>query len=192
MVAAIGAALVAVLLIDWNAIRFEGSPAGTIDAELRGNPVQIETRVAGYVTRIGTDDDQPVRRGQMLYEIEQDTYRAQVEQTQAALHQAQAEVAELDARVHAQQATIATQAARAQATQASSTDAHQEFARQNALRGTAGEVLAIGSAPPQTTATPATRCWHGRTRWALPKPSSPYCRSSRRRRRRNSPPSRRS
>ena len=141
VVATIGAALVAVLLIDWNAIRFEGSPAGTIDAELRGNPVQIETRVAGYVTRIGTDDDQPVRRGQLLYEIEQDTYRAQVRQNQAALHQAQAQLAELDARVRAQQATIATQAARAQATQANLTGAHQELARQTMLRGTEGEVL---------------------------------------------------
>ncbi len=141
VVATIGATLVAVLLIDWNAIRFEGSRAGTIDAELRGNPVQIESRVAGYVTRIGTDDDQPVRRGQLLYEIEQDTYRAQVEQTQAALHQAQAEVAELDARMRAQQATIATQSANAQGTQANAIDAHQEFARQNVLRGTEGEVL---------------------------------------------------
>ena len=140
-VATIGAALVAVLLVDWNAIRFEGSPAGTIDAELRGNPVQIESRVAGYVTRIGTDDDQPVRRGQLLYEIEQDTYRAQVEQTQAALHQAQAQLAELDARVRAQQATIATQVANADATQANRIDARQELARQNVLRGTEGEVL---------------------------------------------------
>ena len=141
VVATIGAALVAVLLVDWNAIRFEGSPAGTIDAELRGNPVQIETRVAGYVTRIGTDDDQPVRRGQLLYEIEQDTYRAQVGQNQAALHQVQAQLAELDARVRAQQASIATQAARAQASQANLTDAHQELARQTRLRGTEGEVL---------------------------------------------------
>ncbi len=141
VVAAIGAALVAVLLIDWNAIRFEGGRAGTIDAELRGNPVQIASRVAGYVTRIGTDDDQPVRRGQLLYEIEPDTYRAQVAQTQAAVHQAQAEVAELDARMRVQQATIATQAARAQATQANSIGAHQELARQGVLRGTEGEVL---------------------------------------------------
>ena len=141
MVATLGLALVAVLLIDWNAIRFEGSPAGTIDAELRGDPVRIEARVAGYVTRVGTDDDQPVRHGQLLYEIEQDLFQVQVKQNEAALHQTQAQLAELDARVAAQLATIASQAASTQAAEAGRVQAGQEFARQRALRGTEGEVL---------------------------------------------------
>ena len=133
--------LIAILLIDWNAIVFEGGPAGTIDAELRGDPVQIETRVAGYVTRIGTDDDQPVRRGQLLYEIEQDVYQAQVAQNEAALHQTQAQLAELDARLAAQRATIASQEASVQASDAGRFQAAAELARQRALRGTEGEIL---------------------------------------------------
>ncbi len=134
-------ALVAVLLIDWNAIVFEGGPAGTIDAELRGDPVQIETRVAGYITRIGTDDDQPVHRGQLLYVIEQDIYQAQVAQNQAALHQTQAQLAELDARLDAQRATIASQGASVQASDAGRFQAAAELARQRALRGTEGGIL---------------------------------------------------
>ena len=133
--------VMAVLLIDWNAIYFEGSAAGTIDAELRGDPVQIESRVAGYITRIGTDDDQPVHRGQLLYEIEQDVYQAQVEQNQAALHQTQAQLAELDARLAAQHATIASQAANVQASDAGRFQAAAELARQRALRGTEGGIL---------------------------------------------------
>ncbi len=133
--------VMAVLLIDWNAIRFEGGQAGTIDAQLRGDPVQIESRVAGYVTRIGTDDDQPVRRGQLLYEIEQDVYRAQVAQNQAALHQTQAQLGELDARLAAQRAVIESQAAAVSASEAGRVQAGAELARQRALRGTEGGVL---------------------------------------------------
>ncbi len=134
-------ALVAILLIDWNAIVFEGSAAGTIDAELRGDPVQMESRVAGYITRIGTDDDQPVHRGQLLYEIEQDVYRSQVEQNQASLHQTQAQLAELDARLDAQRATIASQQAGVQASDAGRFQAAAELARQRALHGTEGGIL---------------------------------------------------
>ncbi len=134
-------ALIALLLIDWNAIVFEGGPAGTIDAQLRGDPVQIESRVAGYITRIGTDDDQPVHRGQLLYEIEQDVYQAQVEQNQATLHQTQAQLTELDARLAAQRATIASQAANVQASDAGRFQAAAELARQRALRGTDGGIL---------------------------------------------------
>ena len=133
--------VVAILLIDWNALVFEGGSAGTIDAELRGDPVQIETRVAGYVTRIGTDDDQPVRRGQLLYEIEQDVYQAQVAQNHAALHQIQAQLAEIDARLAAQQATIASQAASVQASDAGRFQAAAELARQRDLRGTEGGIV---------------------------------------------------
>ena len=141
LVSAIGLALVAVLLIDWNAIRFEGSPAGTIDAQLRGNPVRMEARVSGYVAHVGVDDFQRVRRGQLLYEIEQDTYRADVAQNRAALKQTDAQIAELQARIAAQDATIASAAAQAQATDASFIQAREELGRQQALRGTEGEVL---------------------------------------------------
>ncbi len=141
LVATLGLALVAVLLVDWNAIRFEGNRAGTIDAELRGDPVRIEARVSGFITRVGTDDDQKVRRGQVLYEIEQDLFRVQVQQNEATLHQTQAQLAELDARLAAQRATIASQAASTQAANAGRVQAGQELARQRALRGTEGGVL---------------------------------------------------
>ena len=141
IVATAALVLVAILLIDWNAIVFEGGPAGTIDAELRGDPVQIESRVAGYITRIGTDDDQPVHRGQLLYEIEQDLYQAQVAQNRAALHQTEAQLAELDARLAAQRATVASQAAGVQASDAGRFQAATELARQRALHGTDGGIL---------------------------------------------------
>ncbi len=141
IVATLGLMLVAVLLIDWNALRFEGSPQGTIDAQLRGNPVRIAARVDGLVSRIGVDDDQPVHRGQLLYEIEQDTYRAQRDQNRAILHQTEAQAAELSARLTAQQAAIAAQMAAADEARASLLQSGRELARQAALRGTEGEVL---------------------------------------------------
>jgi membrane fusion protein (multidrug efflux system) len=141
VVATLGLVVAAVLLIDWNALRFDASPEGTIDAQLRGNPVRIEARVSGLVSRVGVDDDQPVRQGQLLYEIERDTYRAQLAQNQAMLRQTQAQVSEIAARLTAQQATVTAQAAEAQATQAGLLQSSAELARQTALRGTEGEVL---------------------------------------------------
>lgn len=141
IILAIGLALIVVILIDWKAIRFEGNRAGTDDAQLRGNPVRIEARVSGLVSRIGTDDDQPVHKGQLLYEIEQDTYQVDVAQNRALLQQTQAQVAELQARIAMQRAVIANAAATAQASSADAVRSQLELGRQTALRGTEGEIV---------------------------------------------------
>ena len=139
IVAALGLALVLILLLDWKAFRY-GNPAGTLDAQLRGNPVMIAARVEGLITRVGIDDDAVVRRGQLLYEIEPDTYRSQADAARAAVEQAAATVATLEAQLAAQAAAIDTARAAILVSQAAEYRSSRELARQAALLGTAGEL----------------------------------------------------
>ncbi len=140
IVAALGLALVLVLLLDWKAFRYSGNPTGTLDAQLRGNPVVIAARVEGLITRVGIDDDAVVRKGQLLYEIEQDTYRSQADAARALVEQAAASASMLRAQIAEQEAAVQTANAMIVASQAAEYRSGRELARQAALLGTAGEL----------------------------------------------------
>ncbi len=140
IVAALGLTLVLVLLFDWKAFRYNGNPTGTLDAQLRGDPVMIAARVDGLITRVGVDDYAVVRRGQLLYEIERDTYRSQENAARAMAAQAAAEVDVLRARILEQQAAVATSDASVVESQAAQFRSSRELERQVLLLGTAGEL----------------------------------------------------
>jgi membrane fusion protein, multidrug efflux system len=55
------------------------------------NTVQLRARVEGFLDKVLFTEGQEVKSGQPLYEIEKDTYQAQVEQAQANLMAAKAE-----------------------------------------------------------------------------------------------------
>jgi membrane fusion protein (multidrug efflux system) len=138
IVAAIGLIGTAAVVIDWNTLRWHATEQWTNDAQLRGDPTRMEARVTGYVTRVAVEDDQPVKAGQVLYEIEPNDYQAQVDQANANLEAASARVAEAEAEVALQQARVASAAAAAAATEAGLVRASQEKSRQDALLNTAG------------------------------------------------------
>lgn len=79
----------AAIVIDWNAIAWHSLDQSTNDAQLRGDLTRIEDRVAGYITRVAVNDFQPVHKGQLLYQIEDDDYRTRLEQAQPGQAQAQ-------------------------------------------------------------------------------------------------------
>ncbi len=54
------------------------------------NTVQLVARVEGYLTEIHFQDGQRVKQGDLLFTIEQDQYRAQLQQAQAAVGAVQA------------------------------------------------------------------------------------------------------
>jgi membrane fusion protein (multidrug efflux system) len=133
VIALVGAAM---FMIDWNAIVWEANRRGTDDAQLRGNPTQLSARVAGYVTEVAVTDYQAVRRGDLLYQIEQDDYQARVDSAQADVDSARAAVAEAEAQVAVQQAQVGSAVATAQEAQANFEQARLERERQAALLGT--------------------------------------------------------
>jgi multidrug resistance efflux pump len=62
----------------------------TRDAQVRANVVGIAPRVAGPIIQIPIKDNQPVKRGDLLFEIDPATFQAALDNAQARLKQAQA------------------------------------------------------------------------------------------------------
>jgi RND family efflux transporter MFP subunit len=62
------------------------------------NTVQLVARVAGYLEKVFFQDGQPVKKGELLFLIQQDTYRAQLQQAegQVLLQRALLEYAEIE------------------------------------------------------------------------------------------------
>lgn len=78
------------------------------------NEVELRPQVAGYITNIYVQDGQKVKKGQQLYEIDQNKYQAAYQQAQANLQSAKANLARVQKDLEryerlAEQDAIATQ-----------------------------------------------------------------------------------
>ncbi len=90
----IGAGVSAYVLYD----RWESEP-WTRDGQVRANIVKIVPQVNGNLLKVAVQDNQLVRRGDLLFEVDTSTYRLAVEKTKVALDQARDEVASLESSV---------------------------------------------------------------------------------------------
>ena len=79
-------ALVATCLFYW---RYSTKP-WTRDGQVRANVVGIAPPVAGPIIQIPIKDNQVVRKGDLLFEIDPSTFQAAVDNAAAKLKQAQA------------------------------------------------------------------------------------------------------
>jgi multidrug resistance efflux pump len=84
--AMVALALAATLILYW---RYSTRP-WTRDGQVRANVVGIAPRVAGPIIQIPIKDNQPVKKGDLLFEIDPATFRAAVDNASAKLKQAQA------------------------------------------------------------------------------------------------------
>lgn len=77
---------------DWNA--WEGGKADQVtdDAYVRGDLTPLSTKVAGIVRAVHVADFQQVHSGDLIVELEDDDYRAQVDQASAAVAAARAAI----------------------------------------------------------------------------------------------------
>lgn len=67
------------------------SSQATYPASIKGvQDVQISPKIGGFITRINVKEGQAVSAGQVLFEIDNATYQAQVRQAQASVNTAQA------------------------------------------------------------------------------------------------------
>ena len=90
-------ALAAVVLLSFDTPLAQTHDPETDDAYVGGDTVPIAARVQGYLVALPIADNQPVRAGDALAQVEQDDYAAQLEQAQAALAAAKAQLGTLDA-----------------------------------------------------------------------------------------------
>ena len=78
----------------------------TDDAYVRADLVPLSTRISGTVRKMDVEDFQPVKAGQPLVELDDDDYRATVEQAKAGLAAAQAALEDNQAAKRIQEAKI--------------------------------------------------------------------------------------
>ena len=123
-------------MVDWDDLLLLSSVQRTDDAYLRGDPTMLSARVPGYVRRVAVADMETVNAGQVLYEIDDAEYRAQIDLTRAQVADASAQVAIATAQIGLQERQIDVTQSDADLAQSDLIQAVQEAGRQNGLRGT--------------------------------------------------------
>jgi membrane fusion protein, multidrug efflux system len=106
---ALAAALLVAYMVAtrWNTWTGAASVQRTDDAYLAADLTPMGARVSGIVQAVPVDDFQRVRAGDLLVQIRDDDYRAQVSQAEADLASAEAQLAAVQAQRAQQQANIA-------------------------------------------------------------------------------------
>jgi membrane fusion protein, multidrug efflux system len=92
LVILLAAAVVTTIMRNWNA--WEGGQIDQVtdDAYVRGDLTPLSTKVSGIVKDVKVSDFQQVRKGELLVQLEDDDYLAQVAQATAAVEAANAAI----------------------------------------------------------------------------------------------------
>src|SRR6202163_3611780 len=94
LVVALGLAVLVTITRNWNAWEGDKVEQETDDAYVRGDLTPLSTKVPGIVRAVDVADYQQVHKGDLLVELQDDDYRAQVDQAEAAVEAARAGVEE--------------------------------------------------------------------------------------------------
>src|SRR5271166_3448906 len=79
------AGIVVLIAGDWNTWTSERPVQETDDAYVRSDLTPLSTKVAGLVATVAVSDYQPVKSGDLLVQLRDEDFRAQVEQAEAAV-----------------------------------------------------------------------------------------------------------
>src|SRR5215470_2042936 len=83
VVLSIGAAILFLIISNWNSCVGRKGAQKTNDAYLQADITPLSTRVSGAVASVAVEDYQRVKAGDLLVQIKDDDYRAQVEKAEA-------------------------------------------------------------------------------------------------------------
>src|SRR5580658_1600389 len=88
IVVALAAAIIVTITRNWN--RWEGAQAEQVtnDAYVQGDLTPLSTKISGIVREVKVNDYQIVHKGDILVQLEDDDYQAQVSQATAAVEAA--------------------------------------------------------------------------------------------------------
>jgi membrane fusion protein (multidrug efflux system) len=114
----------------WTVGRFLQS---TDDAYVQADSTIIAPKVAGYLSAVLVEDNQPVKAGQLLAKIDDPDYRTALAQAEADVASAQADIGNVQAGLQQQQAVIAQAQATVVVDQANLTFAEQDSTRYSSL-----------------------------------------------------------
>jgi membrane fusion protein (multidrug efflux system) len=125
-------AVVVVLAVLWW--WYESGFATTTDAFVDTHIVNVSSQVAGQVIRVPVQDNELVRPGEALLEIDPAQYRLALQQALASQEQAQTALGQANANVAVAQAGLAQATADLASTKATATRAQQDLQRYQKLR----------------------------------------------------------
>ncbi len=117
----------------WTALRFLES---TDDAYVASDVSVISPKVEGYIKAVAIRENQAVKKGAVLFVIDDSDFAAKVAQGQAAVATEEAALATFASRLDLQQAMIAQAQATVQSADADLTRTQQDFKRYSALMTT--------------------------------------------------------
>src|SRR6266849_4207366 len=92
LVVALGLAVLITITRNWNAWEGGSVEQATDDAYVRGDLTPLSTKVAGIVRTVHVADFQQVHKGDLIVELQDDDYRAQLDQASAAVEAARAAI----------------------------------------------------------------------------------------------------
>jgi membrane fusion protein, multidrug efflux system len=132
------AGIVFLIAGNWNSWASERASQKTDDAYMRADLTPLSTKVAGLVATVAVSDYQPVKAGDLLVQLRDDDFRAQVQQAEATVaygenalinNQRQkdlqeARIAQAEEGIHAAQADIAAADAGIEAAKSAIANAH--------------------------------------------------------------------
>ena len=98
--------LVVAAISAWLLYRQYSAQPWTRDGMVRADIVKIAPRVSGYLVQIAVKDNQAVRKGELLFQIDPSPYQLAVDQAEVQLDQAREDVTALQAALQAAEATI--------------------------------------------------------------------------------------
>jgi len=108
----------------------------TDDAYVKADSTIIAPRVSGYIAKVLVTDNQPVKAGQLLAQIDDRDYRAALSQARADVDAADASVRNLDAQIALQHPVIDQETADIAAAEANLKFAEEEQVRSDGLMKT--------------------------------------------------------
>jgi membrane fusion protein (multidrug efflux system) len=126
-------ALVLVIAREWNWWVSSSALQSTDDAYLQADTTPLAAKVPGYVSRVLVQDFQRVHGGDVLVEIVDDDYRAQLNQAQANVAAAQAAIENIEQQKRLQETLITQAEAEIASSEADVTRYHLETVRQQNL-----------------------------------------------------------
>jgi membrane fusion protein (multidrug efflux system) len=112
---------------------------GTDDAYIQADAVTISPKVSGYVDKVFVADNQYVKAGTPLVQIDARDYRAQAAQVEAQIDVARANAEGVRAQIHEQQAAIDKARSDLAAARSDAAFAHAEVARYQPLAASGAE-----------------------------------------------------
>jgi membrane fusion protein (multidrug efflux system) len=125
--------LVGIVASDWNLWVGSAALQTTDDAYLQADLTPLAAKSPGYVRSVPVQDFQKVKAGDLLVEIVDDDYRAQLDQAQANVETAETAIENIEQQKVVQGALVQQAEAAIEATQADLTRYHLETVRQQNL-----------------------------------------------------------